>query len=257
LLFGRFAEEFYGSGINASVSNRTSLRVQKLTGGLGLKKKFLDHFFLEVGWKFEAWNVLSSQGGIFGSSNLLDQSNSLDTGAYGKMGFDNRDSFQAPRRGSRFVVGGYFPSASLGSRRSFEKFHLNGSQYLALALRHTLKVELNLESASGLVPLPAFAQLGGSLALAGVRSKRFIDQSAAALSSEYRYELWNSASLMVFGSLATVASRAGDLFSSTIKGGGGGGLILHPNRYHAPKVRVEAGVFASEFVIQARGGVQF
>ncbi len=254
---GQYREEYYGLGMTTLKTNLSLLKNVRAAFALRASQTFWDYFFFTLGWRFASSRVSESLGGSFATDPLIARNQSSHTGPFVALGYDNRDSRKAPRKGYLARLSGYFPTTALLSDYGFEQFQLYLESHFALGLKHTLSAHGGAMLVSTGAPYSALPRLGQNLNLPGVRPARFQENNILGASLQYRYELMSSFSLMAFASAGAAVAQAKDLGSGPWRAGGGLGVLFHPARYHQPTIRLETGVFASEFILTASAGLNF
>lgn len=251
--WARRAEDFYGLGPDTVPGTFTRVRWERALAELTLSREFLPGLTLLVGWRLGYAFAQEGQAELQ-SSAALDPFRSFYSGPLAALGYDTRDRIPLPRRGTKASLSGYFPSPFAGSERSFRWVELEAEQHLTLGLRHGLGFRAAASLRDGDVPLAAYAKVGQSLSLPGMRLGRLQDRAAAGAAGEYRFTLSDSVTLAAFAIAATVAPTAGDLTRSHWSVGGGGAVLLHPMGPSALS-RIEVSRFGGETVLLGSAGV--
>jgi len=245
---------FYGSGGATQLSDETRLSSVHLNFALSIDIELPYHFYANVGLRWHRWNP-SSFGSGASSAELLSlfQGRSL-SGPTLSLGWDTRDSAVDPRHGTQILMQGYFPSGFLGSDIQAESWALIFQKVLAPIHPHTLVLEashewLRGESHYGILPRLASEKRR----LSAIRIERFMDRNALALSAEARIRVWPSLTVGGFAHGAKLSSVWSDLFQQNLLVGGGAFVEWRAYRRLTPRLRLETGVFQSEWVLQLLG----
>ncbi len=117
----------------------------------------------------------------------------------------------------------------LASSYDFSLLTFDGRGYLNTFFSHVAAFQLLYQTSLGETPFQLLPSLGGEETMRGYYSKRFRDNVALSMRTEYRAPLNERVGLVGFFSLGQVGSSFGELSSEKLKAAGGGGfrITLH------------------------------
>jgi len=244
--FGREQLDFFALGMASPSASRTRNQVTNLQGSLSGVVTVVEPVTLEVGWFGENQRIDDSPFSL--SAVPLARSFSY-SGPFAELSFDTRDSLRDPLRGFDIGVRGLFPASGLGSSVSFERWDFHAAYYWMLSRLHHFHFLSSFASASPTAPLSAYPTLGGRQRVPGVRADRYRDQKSFFASGEYQLHSRGAFRVAAFG-VAGSAEPTINRLSSELGFGGGLALLVQSSRLRASPLRVELGLFKSEWAFQ-------
>jgi Omp85 superfamily domain len=229
--------EYYGSGPNSSLGNRTDYRREDTLfdfraalrpHGHRAPACELGELLLNVGPGTNS--SLPSTESVFGPEEApgIDvQSNYLIAGCTAQ--FDLRNLPDDPHRGTYAAAGYWRYSAQSHNRFSFHRLFATAEQYIpyfnekrVIALRAI--TELSFHSGDQVVPFYLQATLGGDRDLRGFRRYRFYDENSITFNAEYRWEINTGFDMALFADAGKVFNRPSDISLSGLESSAGFGL---------------------------------
>ncbi|HKB12724.1 MAG TPA: BamA/TamA family outer membrane protein, partial [Vicinamibacterales bacterium] len=141
---------------------------------------------------------------------------------------DTRDHAGHPTAGGLYRAGVASYSDRDGGAYSFQRYEVEGAQFIPLFRRKWVVALHGWEVfSSDDVPFYLMPSLGGQNTLRGYDDYRFHDRDMQEFNAESRWSLFSHLDAAVFADTGKVASRAGDLDLSHLKHSYGVGLRLH------------------------------
>ncbi len=248
---GREHLDYFPLGIRSLSAGATSNLSLHYFGSVGARVPVYSTLTLAVGWLAENSRIEDAPLAVDTVTSARSVSYS---GPWAELGWDDRDSRSDPWQGLELRGRGVFPTSSLGSLLSFERWDALFRYYWMLSKPHHLNFQLSLASASQNAPLIAYPFLAGSARVPGVRSNRFRDRNSYAGTVEYQFHTSIAFRGAAFVNFATVAPALSDLTSETPSLGGGIAFLIQDSALRANPARIELGVFKGEWVFQAVAG---
>jgi hypothetical protein len=130
-------------------------------------------------------------------------------------------------------------SEDLGGSCNFRVFNVDLRHYFPLAPRHVLAVQFFTYTARGAAPFWRYAELGGRHHSRGYRKGRYLDHALVTFQAEYRFPLWWRLSGVLYGGVANVGPRPGDLDWQYYRPTAGVGLRFMPKTSRDVKIRLD------------------
>ena len=247
-------EDFFRLGIGAD-SFSTSHFVSRRFFSTSLVRPIWSGTYLKLGWRLDSENLDLTPQSEYLPSAAPEALGSTFHGLWSEWGWDSRDSMEDPWTGNLVRVQGYFPSTNLGSRWGFEKWKFDFRSYFVPWIRHGVVFGASLVHLKGeVVPFAAYPDLSRNLNLPGTRLGRFRDRNGWGGFVEYRRGLGGQFWLAGYGTYATMSPDLSSLLRSQYQLGAGGALLVRSSASRGIQGRLEFGVFAGEWVLNAGVG---
>jgi hypothetical protein len=202
----RPSEDVYGFGVNSSLDNRSTYRLQRTSFIVTLERR-RRHSWLEVVFGVSRNDLGPGQDDRYPTAQeefqdvpgaletLTGRYDYLEIGAY--VGWDRRDNDFYPFRGNLFRFGFHLNEGIRETTANYSKYGLELQQFIPLGgVRRTLALRFNGvitddRSTDGAeAPVFSFERLGGSRTVRAYRNGRFIDEDMIVGNVEYRYPMW-------------------------------------------------------------------
>lgn len=244
----RTEEDYFSSGAKGGTS--LAIEASRFSAELGAFHALLPPLSFVAGWRIESERLLAL---IPPSVPHVPEATSQ--GVFTEVAWDTRDSRRDPMVGMLVRLGGFFPSAGLGTIRSFERWSALVTQQIPITPRHQVSASGVLYHTGGDAPFASFPRLSGEVALPGLRWARLRDRELVGGAVEYRWRILEAHRLAVFAVGASSASTWESLWKTGGAVGGGGAWIVDFSRYRGRSARLEVARFAGETVVQVAAGL--
>ncbi len=239
--FAKFTESDYGPGIQSHSAVFSEVKRTLWRGSLSATQSLGDPFSFSLGWE-AAYG--ESKGGNFAPFSSY-------MGPWASVQWDTRDHRESPWTGSYLGLRGYFPTRFLGSSVTFQEWSLDARKYVWLPGGHLIRANAGVIEVSESAPYLSYPRLSGSFNTSGIRAGRYRDRAVSVLAIDVAFQVLPTLRLGPFACLGTVAPKASELLRSAWKLGAGGALESAIGSLRGSNVRLEAGTFADEWVVQA------
>ena len=235
-------EDYFGSGIDSSESDRTNYLIETAeTGGSVRWRPY--KFDVGAGAFYMSPRLASGTDNAYASIEELftpattpglgTETDFFKVKAFAALDWRNNPAH--PQSGGRYeVTATRFDDRDL-RQFDFYRVDVNVQQYVPLASRYrVLAIRANgaftTANAGQSVPFYLQPTLGGHADLRGFRESRFRDNNALLVGAEYRWEAWWALDAALFVDAGTVASSRRQLSLSNTEVTYGVGLRFHSNK---------------------------
>lgn len=238
--YERTPQNFFGIGNDMPPTAEESYTPRIVTIQLGLKKRFLGHFFAGVQFDFEQMTMEKVEtGGILDSGSITGSRGGLLSGFGVSLDWDTRDGVLTPRKGVFFQLAADTYGAMTGSDFTFTSLKLDCRKYFLVASDQVLALQAYIRSTAGEVPFHQLAFLGGESLMRGYYKGRFRDRDILAVQAEYRVFVTKTISVAGCAGLADVFPAFAEFKLKTIKYAVGTGVRYMVNKHEGTNLRLD------------------
>ena len=238
--YERTPQKFFGIGNDMPSTAEESYTPRIVTVQVGVKKRFLGHFFAGVQFDFEQMTMEKVEpGGILDSGNITGSRGGLLSGFGVSLDWDTRDGVLYPRRGVFFQLTADTYGAMTGSDFTFSGLKLDCRKYVLVAPDQVLAFQAYIRSTAGDVPFHKLAFLGGEFLMRGYYKGRFRDKDILAFQAEYRVLVTKRIGVVGFAGLADVFPAFAEFNLKTIKYSVGTGVRYMVNKREGTTLRLD------------------
>lgn len=240
LRYERTPQNFFGIGNDMPSTAEESYTPRIVTVQLGVKKRFLGHFFAGVQYDFEQMTMEKVEpGGMLSTGSITGSRGGLLSGFGASLDWDTRDAVLYPRKGVFFQLTVDTYSAMTGSDFTFTSLKLDCRKYFLVAPDQVLALQAYIRSTAGEVPFHKLALLGGESLMRGYYKGRFRDKDILAIQAEYRVMVTQRIGVVGFAGLAKVFPEFADFKLNNIKYSVGTGVRYILNKREGTNLRLD------------------
>jgi outer membrane protein assembly factor BamA len=238
--YERTPQNFFGIGNDMPSTAEESYTPRIVTIQVGVKKKFLGHFFAGVLFDFEQMTMEKVEpGGILSSGSITGSRGGLLSGFGVGLDWDTRDGVLYPRKGVFFQLTANTYGAMTGSDFTFTSLKLDCRKYFLVAPDQVLALQAYIRSTAGEVPFHQLAFLGGESLMRGYYKGRFRDKDILAVQAEYRVMVTKRISVAGSAGLADVFPAFAEFKLKKIKYSVGTGVRYMVNKREGTNLRLD------------------
>jgi outer membrane protein assembly factor BamA len=240
LRYERTPQKFFGIGNDMPSTAEEPYTPRIVTVQVGVKKRFLGHFFAGVQYDFEQMTMEKVEpGGILSTGSITGSRGGLLSGFGVSLDWDTRDGVLYPRRGVFFQLTADTYGAMTGSDFTFTSLKLDCRKYFLVAPDQVLALQAYVRSTAGEVPFHKLAFLGGESLMRGYYKGRFRDKDILAVQAEYRVMVTKRIGVAGFAGLAEVFPGFADFKLNDIKYSVGTGVRYVVNKREGTTLRLD------------------
>jgi outer membrane protein assembly factor BamA len=240
LRYERTPQKFFGIGNDMPASAEEPYIPRVVTVELGVKKRFLGHFFAGIHYGFEQMTMEKVEpGGQLDEGEIPGSRGGLLSGFGVSLDWDTRDAVIFPRKGVYLQFAADTYGAMTGSDFTFTSLKFDFRKYFPVTAAQVLAVQALFKSGSGVVPFQKLAFIGGESLLRGYYRGRYRDKDILALQAEYRVLVWKRIGVAGFAGVADVFPRLAEFRVDRLKYSVGTGLRYMVNKREGTNLRLD------------------
>lgn len=259
-LLEKFPTTFWGIGANTTEEAKESYTPQTYFLEIGYQQKFLPEIPLYLGLKYHLEKTIIKEkepGKLLDKDLIIGSNGGVLSGPGVIINYDSRDNIFSPEDGLYFQMYGFWNDRTFGSDFNYITFKTDLRQYISVGQNQVLAWQAIFDTCVGDIPFYKMPRVGGDSLLRGFYSGRFRERNMVAFQTEYRFPIWKRISGVVFGAMASLASRFRDLSWDNLKYAGGFGLRFKIIPKEKANLRVDFAFGPGTYGIYFKAGEAF